>query len=56
MDDHLALNDGGIPTVDLIDFDYPHWHLASDLPENCSGEALARVGRVITAWLARPRR
>jgi hypothetical protein len=56
MDDHLALNDGGIPTVDLIDFDYPHWHLASDLPENCSGESLARVGRVITAWLALPRR
>jgi Zn-dependent M28 family amino/carboxypeptidase len=56
LDDHLALNDGGIPTIDLIDFDYPHWHLASDLPEQCSGASLAEVGRVVTAWLALPRR
>lgn len=56
MDDHLALNDGGIPTIDLIDFDYAHWHLASDLPEQCSPESLAEVGRVVTAWLAVPRR
>ncbi len=56
LDDHLALNDGGIPTIDLIDFDYPHWHLITDRPENCSGESLARVGRVLTAWLAMPHR
>jgi hypothetical protein len=56
MDDHLALNDGGIPTIDLIDFDYPHWHLASDRPEQCSGASLAEVGRVVTAWLTLPRR
>ena len=23
LDDHLPLNDAGIPTIDLIDFDYP---------------------------------
>lgn len=55
MDDHLPLNDGGIPTIDIIDFDYPHWHLASDLPEQCSPESLAEVGRVVTAWLTLPR-
>jgi Zn-dependent M28 family amino/carboxypeptidase len=56
MDDHLPLNDGGIPTIDLIDFDYEHWHLISDTPENCSPASLASVGRVVTAWLAMPQR
>jgi hypothetical protein len=55
-DDHLALNDGGIPTIDIIDFDYPFWHKADDLPKNCSADSLAEVGRVVTAWLAQPRR
>jgi len=56
LDDHLALNRAGIPTIDVIDFDYPYWHKADDLPENCSAESLAEVGRVVTAWLALPRR
>jgi hypothetical protein len=56
LDDHLALNDGGIPTIDVIDFDYPHWHLASDTPEQCTGASLAEVGRVVTAWLTLPSR
>jgi hypothetical protein len=56
LDDHLALNNAGIPTIDLIDFDYPFWHKADDLPKNCSAESLAEVGRVVTAWLALPKR
>jgi hypothetical protein len=55
-DDHLALNDVGIPTVDIIDFEYPYWHKADDVPENCSAESLAEVGRVITTWLTLPPR
>ncbi|MBX6316454.1 MAG: M28 family peptidase [Isosphaeraceae bacterium] len=55
-DDHLPLNAAGIPTIDLIDFDYPHWHKASDRPENCSAASLAQVGRVVTAWLVQPRK
>lgn len=55
LDDHLPLNDAGIPAIDIIDFDYPYWHKADDLPENCSAESLAEVGRVVTAWLAQPR-
>ena len=55
QDDHLALNRAGIPAIDIIDFDYPYWHKADDLPENCAAESLAEVGRVITAWLALPR-
>ncbi len=54
-DDHLPLNEiGGIPTIDLIDFDYPFWHKADDLPENCSAESLEEVGRVISTWLTVP--
>jgi Zn-dependent M28 family amino/carboxypeptidase len=55
LDDHLPLNNGGIPAIDIIDFEYPYWHTARDLPENCSEESLAQVGRVITAWLAQSR-
>jgi Zn-dependent M28 family amino/carboxypeptidase len=55
LDDHLALNNAGIPTIDLIDFDYPYWHKADDVPKNCSAESLAEVGRVVTAWLNQPR-
>ena len=51
LDDHLALNQKGIPTVDIIDFNYPHWHRLSDLPENCSGDSMYQVARVLTAWL-----
>ena len=56
LDDHLPLNNAGIPAIDIIDFDYPHWHTSRDVPENCSGASLAQVGRVVTAWLAQPRR
>jgi hypothetical protein len=55
MDDHLALNRVGIPTVDIIDFDYPHWHRLSDRPENCSAEGMQQVARVLTVWLQRAR-
>ncbi len=54
-DDHLPLNEiARIPTIDLIDFDYPYWHKADDLPQNCSAESLEEVGRVITTWLTVP--
>jgi hypothetical protein len=55
LDDHLALNNGGIPTIDIIDFDYAYWHTADDIPEHCSAASLAQVGRVVTAWLAQPK-
>ncbi len=54
MDDHLPMNDAGIPTIDIIDFDYPQWHTADDLPEFCSADSLAQVGRVVTGWLSLP--
>lgn len=53
LDDHLALNKAGIPAVDIIDFDYPHWHRLSDTPENCSPEGMTQVAKVLTTWLQR---
>lgn len=51
-DDHLPLNEiAGIPTCDIIDFDYDHWHTAQDVPANCSAASLAKVGKVILGWL-----
>jgi hypothetical protein len=52
-DDHLPLNEVGIKTIDLIDFNYPDptnrfWHTHDDVPENCSAESLEAVGTVIT--------
>ncbi len=51
-DDHVPLNRiAKIPTCDLIDFDYPHWHTTRDNVRACSGKSLAVVGRVVLKWL-----
>jgi glutaminyl-peptide cyclotransferase len=47
IDDHLPLISGGIPTIDVIDFDYPYWHTHADTPDKCSPASLAAVGRVL---------
>jgi hypothetical protein len=49
-DDHDPLLDAGVPTVDIIDFDYPAWHTHRDLPDQLSAASLADVARV-AAWL-----
>jgi glutaminyl-peptide cyclotransferase len=53
MDDHWPLNEAGIRTVDLIDFNYPdmsnrYWHTHQDTPEHCSAESLEAAGTVVT--------
>ena len=51
-DDHLALHDiAGIPSCDIIDFDYPSWHTQEDTLEQCSALSLAKVGWVLREWL-----
>lgn len=47
-DDHIPLNAGGLPTVDIIDFQYPYWHTLNDTPDKCSAESLEAVGKVLT--------
>lgn len=47
VDDHIPLNVvAGIPTIDLIDFDYPHWHTPADTLDKLSPESLEISGRV----------
>ena len=53
LDDHIALQEGGIPAIDIIDFSYEHWHKLSDTPENCSGESMGQVARVLSVWVQR---
>jgi len=53
-DDHLSLNTGGVPAVDLIDFDYPYWHTEFDTVDKCSPESLGNVGLLLTHILYRP--
>jgi hypothetical protein len=50
IDDHVPLLDAGLPTVDIIDFDYAHWHTSRDTPDKVSAASLAEVARV-AAWL-----
>ena len=53
-DDHRALYiHSGIPAIDIIDFDYPHWHTINDIPENCSPKGLKIVGEVLCEYLYR---
>lgn len=54
-DDHIPLNTiARIPTCDIIDFDYPHWHTTKDVPAKCSGTSLVKVGRVLMKWMQNP--
>ena len=54
VDDHLNLLRAGIPTVDIIDFDYPYWHTMGDTPEHCSEESLGNIGRVLVQLIYYP--
>ncbi len=49
-DDHIPLLEAGLPTVDIIDFDYPAWHTHADAPDRVSAASLAEVGR-LAVWL-----
>ncbi|RYG49663.1 M28 family peptidase [bacterium] len=50
-DDHLPLQQAGIPTIDLIDFTYDPWHTLQDTADKCSAESLGKVGSLIESWL-----
>jgi len=51
QDDHLALIRAGIPTVDIIDFDYPHWHKLTDTADKISADQMAEVSKVLSVWI-----
>jgi hypothetical protein len=52
MDDHTPLNEIGIPTIDLIDFDYPPWHTPDDTMDKLSAESLRITGSVACYYLS----
>jgi Zn-dependent M28 family amino/carboxypeptidase len=52
IDDHSPLNASGIPTIDIIDFDYPAWHTAGDTLDKISAQSLQIVGSVALYYLS----
>src|SRR5436309_3250876 len=51
-DDHTPLNAIGIPTIDVIDFDFPCWHTADDTIDKLSAQSLQIVGSVAFYYLS----
>lgn len=51
-DDHTPLNAVGIPTIDLIDFDFAAWHTPEDTIDKLSAESLRIVGAVAAYYLS----
>jgi len=47
FDDHVPLNEAGIPCIDVIDFNYAYWHTIDDTPDKCSPKSLQIVGEVV---------
>ena len=53
-DDHRALYvETGIPSIDIIDFDYPYWHTIEDTADKCSANTLSIVGTLMCEFLYR---
>ena len=50
-DDHLPFVQAGVPSVDIIDLDYPQWHTAQDTLDAVSARSLQVVGDVVLAAL-----
>jgi glutaminyl-peptide cyclotransferase len=51
IDDHVSMNEAGIPTIDLIDFNYAYWHTLQDTPDKCSPDSLAIIGRTLELFV-----
>jgi glutaminyl-peptide cyclotransferase len=50
-DDHLPFLEAGIPSVDIIDLEYPAWHTAGDTLDAVSARGLQVVGDVLLSAL-----
>lgn len=53
LDDHVPLNSAGVPTIDLIDFDFPAWHTPADTLDKVSPESLQTVGQATLYMLCK---
>jgi len=52
IDDHAPLNAIGVPTIDIIDFEYPWWHTADDTMDKITAQSLQVVGSVALFYLS----
>jgi hypothetical protein len=55
LDDHTPFLEQGTPAIDLIDFDYPHFHTARDTLDKVSARSLDLVGETLLVLLRRLR-
>ena len=52
LDDHIPFLQQGVPSIDLIDFDFPCWHLRCDDMSNVSERSLDVTGEAVYRLLA----
>jgi glutaminyl-peptide cyclotransferase len=50
-DDHIPFLKAGVPSLDIIDLDYPQWHTAQDTIDAVGARSLQVVGEVVVAAL-----
>ncbi|WP_373049232.1 M28 family peptidase [Vulgatibacter sp.] len=53
LDDHLPFIARGLPAVDLIDLDDPHWHTHEDTLDKIEPKGMAEVADVVLTWIRR---
>jgi glutaminyl-peptide cyclotransferase len=53
FDDHYPFIGLGVPSVVLIDFDYPYWHKLTDTLDKCSPESMFSVIQVMAKVLGK---
>lgn len=52
-DDHVPFKTLGIPSIDIIDLDYPEWHTTKDDLDHVSKQSIGGIGRVAEGFLLR---
>ncbi|MBY0495276.1 MAG: M28 family peptidase [Cyanobacteria bacterium] len=50
-DDHIPFLKAGVPSLDIIDLDYPQWHTAQDTLDAVGARSLQVVGETVMAAL-----
>lgn len=53
LDDHTPFLQRSYRAIDVIDFDYPHWHTTNDTLDKISAASLEAVGKSLEEWLLR---
>lgn len=51
LDDHTPFLERGVPAIDLIDFEYPHFHTAEDTLDTVSPRSIDLVGESLVELL-----